>query len=458
MLPFTLIKRYFEWVREEMSLPTKLLIQMILVSLGMGIALSFAFIIHIRDLYISDLKLKAETIASELEEELKGGISEEKLENILYYPEVDGIAVNGYRVIKKGLLTGIELPPKIVGGYERRLRIDKKDYLLIGIEVRGNGDLFLLFNLNRLRPVIFSSVKTAVIVAVLMVLLILVVGVSFNHFEIVKPLRDSIFKLEESVKGMRNIYLDVKTGSTEQAASISELSAASEEMAGSASQIAEMASQIESASKTGVILIENSVEEVNSTVDKITVTKRNISELSQKIMELSELSRRITKITSFIEEISDQTNLLSVNATIEAMGAGEAGKRFGVVAGEIRELSERTRKSTEEIGKIIDEINASITKTVMVTEEGVRTFDELMSSIHNLKYIFDELKEAAKSALKMAEDIKNSTEQQVNSTEQMVKALEEVSEVAHQIAENATTASNITEGLEPLIKVLRKMV
>lgn len=457
MFLLTLIKRFFGLVREEMVLPTKLLVQMILVSVGMGTALSIAFLLHIKNLYMNDLKMKAETIAKGIEESGEG-ISEEKLASLLYYPDVEGVAVKGDRIIKKGLMEEVELPLKVIGKYERKLRLNKKKLLLYGIEIKGNKDFYILFNLHRLKSVMLSSALTAVSVSLVMIIIILAVGISFNHFEIVKPIREGIFKLGDSITEMKRIYLEVKTGSTEQAASVNELSAASEEVAASAAQIAEMISQIEGASKTGVVLIESSVEEVNSTVDKITVAKNNISNLSQKIMELSELSRRITKITSFIEEISDQTNLLSVNATIEAIGAGESGRRFGVVAGEIRELSERTKRSTEEIGRIIDEINASVTKTVMVTEKSVRVFDELMGSIHKLKYIFDELKDSAKIVLKMAEDIKSSTEQQVSSTEQMAKALNEVNEVAQQIAENAATASSITERLEPIINVLRRMV
>ncbi len=456
----SLIKKYFKWVKENMSLPTKLIIQMLLTSGGMAFFLSLGFLLTIRNNQVSSMENHAvstiERVKAVLFEE---GIDETLKEKILkgfLSDELKGILIRGNMELKAG---EYEFPQiELMNG---ELRKKMKGEMIYGKKI-VEGDktiyVFLAVSTEKMKKVLKEGVLLAVIIYFSLTALILLAGALFNHFEIVKPLREKVFLLGDSIKETKNIYIEVKTGTAEQAASVTELSAASEELANSAHQIAEMSHQVEGASKSGVLLTEQSEEEVSKIINGISLTKERITNLSSRIMELNELSKRIGNITELIEDISEQTNLLSVNATIEAIGAGESGRRFGVVANEIRALSGRTRNATEEIKKIVSEINSSITKTVMATDEGIRAFDELTKSIATLKYIFDELKKSAESTLKIAQDIKKSTDQQVSSTSQMAKALEDVSEVAHHIAENAAKASTISEGLEPLLEILKSMI
>lgn len=455
----SLIRRYFRWVR-EMNLPTKLIIQMILTSGGMAFALSAGFIFIIRNNALSNMERMANYIMENVKEIFTDmGLDTTEKERFLrgyIRDEVKGILVKGdvYEV-KAG---DYEFPLIDMKGGEM-IKNTKKE-IIYGKKVSDGKSFNILIALSKdkIKTSIRKGFYMAIIVFLSISALILLAGVLFNHFEIVKPLRDNVDLLGNSIKDTKNIYIDVKTGSAEQAASVTELSAASEEIANSANQIAEMSRQVEGASKTGVILSEESEEEVSKMINGITSIKERITNLSSRMTELNELSKRIGSITELIEDISEQTNLLSVNATIEAIGAGESGRRFGVVANEIRNLSVRTRSATEEIRKIVSEINSSITKTVMTTNEGIKAFDEFTTSIGNLKYIFDELKNSAESTLKIAQDIKSSTDQQVSSTSQMAKALEDVSRVATHIAENAAKASAISEELEPFLEILKKMI
>lgn len=462
---FSFISAYFKWVRERMSLPTKLVIQMILTSGGTAIVLSAGFLWHIRKEVLGEMderaKLTLNSVMNVLKDERLTNDAKEKVLSNSIGGDIYGILIKGDSIELKLGESGFTSLPEIREGEKifKTIKKERTSYFLYG-EKSGDGrfEVFLVLSKARLGNAVKQALSTAIILSLALIILILAAGVTFNHFEIVTPLRKNVFFLGNFISEMKKIYTDLKTGSTEQAASVSELSAASQELANTAHQIAEMASQVEGASKTGVVLTSESEGEVSRVIEEISSTRERVTNLSSRIMELNELSKRIGSITGLIEEISDQTNLLSVNAAIEAIGAGESGRRFGVVANEIRNLSERTRQATEEIKKIVAEINSSITKTVMATDEGIRAFDELSKSVHSLRYIFEELKRAAESTLKIAQDIRSSTDQQVSSTSQMAKALEEVSQVATNIAENATQASSISEGLEPLLEILKKMI
>src|SRR5512144_839402 len=103
------------------------------------------------------------------------------------------------------------------------------------------------------------------------------------------------------------------------------------------------------------------------------------------MLKLGEHSQKIGGIVDIIDEISDQTNLLALNAAIEAAGAGEAGRRFAVVAQEVKRLAERTVLATRQIRGLIEEIQAATNTTIMVTEDGTKAVDRAASLVDKVQ-------------------------------------------------------------------------
>src|SRR5918994_2673135 len=93
------------------------------------------------------------------------------------------------------------------------------------------------------------------------------------------------------------------------------------------------------------------------------------------MLELGEKSQQIGSIVDIVSELAEQTNTPAINAPIEAAGAGEAGKRFAVVADEIRKLADRVGGSTKEIRGLIDDVRSAVNTTVMATESGSKAVD-----------------------------------------------------------------------------------
>ena len=103
--------------------------------------------------------------------------------------------------------------------------------------------------------------------------------------------------------------------------------------------------------------------------------KRQVDQIVGHMLALGKKSQQVGSVLDLINELAEQTNILAINATIESAGAGESGRRFAVVAEEIRKLADRVGGSTKEIRGLIDDIRTSTNTTVMATEDGVKSVD-----------------------------------------------------------------------------------
>lgn len=143
-----------------------------------------------------------------------------------------------------------------------------------------------------------------------------------------------------------------------------------------AAQASNLATEGTKAANQVLQLADEGNKVVEKTLDGMFVLKEKVAAIAEQITRLNDQAEQIGSITSAVSDIANQTNMLALNAAVEAVRAGEHGKGFGVVAGEIRRLADQSKKSAEKINGIIGEIQNAIVSTVAVTDEGTKTVNE----------------------------------------------------------------------------------
>ncbi|MEA2696284.1 MAG: hypothetical protein QOI66_555 [Myxococcales bacterium] len=220
------------------------------------------------------------------------------------------------------------------------------------------------------------------------------------------------------------------TGSKQQATAmaeitttISELLATSRQIAESAGRVVQIAEQTASAARTGDATVERGQ-------DSITGIRRQVDLIVNHMLELGKKSQQVGAVLEIVSELAEQTNILAINATIEAAGAGEAGKRFAVVADEIRKLADRVAGSTKEIRELVDDVRSAVNTTVMTTETGSKAVDAGAKQFADVALAFRQIAELVATTTSAAKEIGLSTKQQSTAVEQVNVAATNVAQAA----------------------------
>ncbi|MES1184942.1 MAG: CHASE3 domain-containing protein [Myxococcales bacterium] len=220
------------------------------------------------------------------------------------------------------------------------------------------------------------------------------------------------------------------TGAKEQATAmneisttISELLATSRQIAESARRVAEIADQTATAARTGDLTVAKGHE-------SITGIRRQVDVIVHHMLDLGKKSQQIGSVLEIVSELAEQTNILAINATIEAAGAGDAGRRFGVVADEIRKLADRVGGSTKEIRGLIDDVRSAVNTTVMTTETGSKAVEAGAEQFGRVAAAFGQISSQVSTTTEAAKEIELSTKQQASAVEQVNVAITNVSQAS----------------------------
>ena len=296
--------------------------------------------------------------------------------------------------------------------------------------------------------------------------------------------KDEMGRLLKSMKGMsekiRMVLAEVKSSADSVASASEELSASSEQMSrgvaeqsGRASQIAtsstEMSQTVMDVAKSastiatssadttkiadeGASTVERSVKEVNGIAD-------TVGEASQRIISLGERSKQIGNIIDVIKDIADQTNLLALNAAIEAARAGEQGRGFAVVADEVRKLAERTAKATSEISGMINAIQTEVGEAVTSMDEATK---KVAAGVRNVALAGESLRGIVKSVTGlqgMIQQIASATEEMSTVSDTISRDIETIANVSNetssssgQIAQAASDLAKLSWNLKTLVE------
>lgn len=238
--------------------------------------------------------------------------------------------------------------------------------------------------------------------------------------------------VSDSAANLAEASTRISSSTAQQTEAASSIAAAVQEMAVSVSQVADNAKEARQLTNSARELSHQGTTVIGNVVTEVGHIAHAVQESSTAIAELGRQSAQIRMIIKVIDEVAEQTNLLALNAAIEAARAGEQGRGFAVVADEVRKLAERTASSTKEIGTMIEAIGKGTTQTVASMEQGVAKVESGVS-----------LAREAGSAIKHIDDSAQKVAVTVND---MSSAIEEQRSVANEIARHVDSIAQMAEG------------
>ena len=245
----------------------------------------------------------------------------------------------------------------------------------------------------------------------------------------------------------------------QESASVSSMASAIEEMSTSTSSISDQGKNAKDIATESRKNAEHGAEIINKTVSGLLVTAQEIESASTEVSHLGDDASRISDVVKVIREIADQTNLLALNAAIEAARAGEQGRGFAVVADEVRKLAERTSNATTEINQMSAKIGdvaknalGSMGKVVQTTRQGVTDAETAQSSISNIQHSFsevsrviDEISDSLAQQNSAANELAQNTESIAQMSEENSSASQNLLQLAHDLEEKAAQVKNTVE-------------
>ncbi len=265
-----------------------------------------------------------------------------------------------------------------------------------------------------------------------------------------QQIQDSSIEVASAADAVNQVASDLASGSSQQAASVVEITAAMEQLARTASQIAEsattqadLASRAEASGESGSAAVFEAVAGVEE-------VQKRISAIANRADTLGTRSKEIYRVLELITEIAQETHILSLNAAIEAVAAGAEGRRFAVVAEEVRHLAQRSQESVESVRNLLDEFSGSIRATIVATEEGSKEAARVLERSRAAASAISELRQASGDTSRVARQISMATQQQNAASDEVVMTLREVSLVVQRMTGGLKNLSGTADRLNSL--------
>jgi methyl-accepting chemotaxis protein len=275
---------------------------------------------------------------------------------------------------------------------------------------------------------------------------------------IVKEVTDSVAATASASSQISSSTEEMAAGAEEQSQQATEVAGAVEEMTKTIIETTKNAGEATEAAKKSGNIAKEGGKVVNETIEGMNKIAEVVKRSAFTVEKLGKSSEQIGEIVQVIDDIADQTNLLALNAAIEAARAGEQGRGFAVVADEVRKLAERTTKATKEIAAMIKEIQKDTIGAVTSMQEGTAEVERGKQLADKAGHSLVQIIAGAEQVADIVAQVAAASEEQSSASEQISKNIEAISSVTQessagiqQIARAAEDLNRLTSNLEDLI-------
>ncbi|MBI5233621.1 MAG: type IV pili methyl-accepting chemotaxis transducer N-terminal domain-containing protein [Deltaproteobacteria bacterium] len=279
-----------------------------------------------------------------------------------------------------------------------------------------------------------------------------------NMSSVIENIVESSTTLASASEQLSSSATQIASGGEEQAGRATHVSTASHEMSATIIDVAKNASNAAESAETASRTASMGGQVVSKTIESMNGIATTAKETSDVIAALGERSTEIGKIVSVIDDIADQTNLLALNAAIEAARAGEQGRGFAVVADEVRKLAERTSKATKEIGIMIKSIQEETEKAIATMDKEVKVVEQGVTLAKEAGSALGDIVGQVEAVTSMIRQIAVASEEQATTSDQISKDIEAVASITKQSTSGAQEIAHASHEMASMAAKLKSVV
>lgn len=253
-----------------------------------------------------------------------------------------------------------------------------------------------------------------------------------NLYRIIGDLQGEVAALTASSQEIVGSVSQVATGSAETAAAVAETTTSVEELKQTAHISDEKAKEVLLSAEETLQIVNASEKSLQTTIEDMGQINEKMRTISGGIVKLSEHSQTIREIIDTVNDLAEQSNVLAVNAAIEAAKAGEHGKSFSVVAQEIRTLAEQSKAATIQVRSILNDIQNATSEAVLATEQGSKAVEKGMNQSNETSEFMQKLIQSMMVVSEKANEISDASQQQLTGVGQVTVAMNNIRDAASQ--------------------------
>jgi len=277
-----------------------------------------------------------------------------------------------------------------------------------------------------------------------------------NFVKVLERVRKAAIDVSSSANEILLSSEDMASGAVQQDQEITNTSSAVEELTVSMKQVSNNAEASAEAARRALDAAEQGNRAVRDTLEGMQRIRSSVQATAKKIKSLGDRSLEISEIINVINDITEQTNLLALNAAIEAARAGEAGRGFAVVADEVRKLAEHSRAATKDIAALIKAIQAETNEAVVVMEEGTKEVEVGARLADQAGKALEAISSVVRQSAELVQEISLASKQQVRGTEGVANAMQIISNITRQTSQGARQTARTVENMVKLSEQLNE--